>query len=178
MQPIPTYTIYENREVFPRAFTLGRAAPLADRLNVLDQLKSTDFRRVVLLEGPISNGDSNLREHAEDCKSAEISLYSPDRIEISTDRAAAGYLVLCDVWYPGWKCTIDNTPTDIFRANYLFRAIALSAGKHRVVFTFEPASYSRGKLLSGAALLLLAAASLAWGVRALLSGGTTHRKSS
>jgi uncharacterized membrane protein YfhO len=78
-----------------------------------------------------------------------------------------GWLVLADVWFPGWTCTIDGRPANVYRADYLFRAVRLSTGAHDVVFTFDPPSYRWGRFISLstlAALLLLGlfAAVRAW----------------
>ena len=153
MQPVPAYTIYRNHEVFPRVFTLAKASPLADRPNVLTQLKATDFRREVLLEGSFPSFETS--DHDDDFRPAQITGYTPDRVEIVSDRPEPSYLVLTDVWFPGWKCTVDGRPTEIFRANFLFRAIAMPAGKHDIVFTFEPKSYRVGEIVSISGLILL-----------------------
>ncbi len=71
---------------------------------------------------------------------------------VRTGPGPAGYLVLADVWYPGWRCTLDGRETPLYRANYLFRAAAVPAGDHEVIFSFEPASYRRGRTLSLAGL--------------------------
>src|SRR5262249_42711646 len=64
-------------------------------------------------------------------------------------------LVLTDVWYPGWTCTIDGQPAPLHRANFLFRAVAIPAGEHEVVFTFAPVSYRWGQRITMAALALV-----------------------
>src|SRR5262249_6993342 len=39
MKQLPPYTLYENVDVFPRAFVVGEAAPLPDRSGVLQALE-------------------------------------------------------------------------------------------------------------------------------------------
>lgn len=82
---------------------------------------------------------------------------------------APGALVLADAWYPGWQVTIDGRPAPLLRANYLFRAVLLPAGQHRVQFEYRPASLRTGAGVSlAAAVFLLAVAIL--GRRALHRG--------
>ncbi|MBP6746174.1 YfhO family protein, partial [bacterium] len=78
-----------------------------------------------------------------------------ERIELSTESDFSGYLVVADQYYPGWKASLDGQTTPILRANYVQRAIALPAGKHKVVFTYEPESYRIGLLISSIALALV-----------------------
>ena len=72
------------------------------------------------------------------------------------DDGPPGYLVLADVWFPGWTCTVDGEPAPVLRGDYLFRAVALPAGSHEVIFRFEPVSYRRGQAISALAIVLVA----------------------
>jgi hypothetical protein len=73
---------------------------------------------------------------------------------------------IAGVWYPGWTCTVDGRATPLYRADYLFRAVELPEGAREVVFTFEPASYRRGRAVSLAALVLVLLIGLASAVGA------------
>jgi LPXTG-motif cell wall-anchored protein len=66
------------------------------------------------------------------------------------------FLVLNDSDYPGWKVYVDGRRSHWITANYLFRGVLLSHGKHIVSFAYEPASFTIGAAISGAALLGLA----------------------
>src|SRR5262249_39158607 len=96
--------------------------------------------------------------------SATIQEYLPNRVAVSVRDGTSGYLVLTDVWFPGWTCTVDGQPVPIYRADFVFRAVALPAGNHDVVFVFEPASYTWGKRISIVALAAVACFSLGLGV--------------
>jgi len=48
----------------------------------------------------------------------------------------SGYLVLSDVYYPGWRATVDGVPAEIQRADYVFRAVLLPPGEHTVRMEF------------------------------------------
>jgi hypothetical protein len=74
---------------------------------------------------------------------------------------APGWLVLTDIWYPGWVCEVDGAPAQVHRANYLFRALRVPAGRHEVVFHFEPKSYQRGILISVFSMIVVATLGLA-----------------
>jgi len=69
--------------------------------------------------------------------------------------ASEGYLILTDTYYPGWRACVDGEELSIIRANLLFRAISLSAGQHRVEFSYEPASLRIGVAVSSATLLAI-----------------------
>jgi hypothetical protein len=69
---------------------------------------------------------------------AQIASWQPDRVEVDVDSVQAGVLVLHDLYYPGWVVEVDGQPARLLRANVLFRAVEVSEGRHRVVFSFQP----------------------------------------
>ena len=70
-------------------------------------------------------------------------------------------LVLSDSYYPGWTAQVDGAPSPILRANGLYRAVAIPAGRHQVVFEYRPSSFRNGAWLSAASALVLVALPLA-----------------
>jgi hypothetical protein len=156
-QPLRPYRVYENAAAFPRAFIVPRAEALPERSNLLKKLKNTDFKHTVLLEPfAATAGATTTGQYRE----AEIREYEPNRVVVALDGKTSGYLVLADLWFPGWACTIDGQPAKLYRANYLFRGVEVRPGTHEVVFTFTPNSYRWGKIISATALALLVLATL------------------
>jgi hypothetical protein len=158
VQELPPFTVYENQTVLPRAFVVPRAKPLPGRDKVLAALKSTDFRHEVLLEGAVAEEAPTSAEGS--FRPAVLREYLPNRVVVEVAGGAPGYLVLADVWFPGWTCTVDGRSVPVWRADYLFRAVALPAGAREVVFRFEPWSYRWGGWVSGTALALVALGSV------------------
>jgi uncharacterized membrane protein YfhO len=60
----------------------------------------------------------------------------------------AGWLVLSELFYPGWQVTVDGVPASLYRANYILRAVPLTAGSHRIEMWFMPDSFVLGAVLS------------------------------
>jgi hypothetical protein len=168
LQKLPPYVVYENRQVMPRAFIVPEAAPLPERSRVLAELKSTDFRKRVFLEGV--GPDQNLPKASRSFESVKIKEYLPNRVVLEPRAGPAGYLVLADMWFPGWTCTVDDRPVPLYRANYLFRSVKLPAGAKRVVFTFAPASLAWGQAVSVLATLAVLLITVLYLVVPLLSG--------
>ncbi|HJY64905.1 MAG TPA: hypothetical protein VJ455_12170, partial [Ignavibacteria bacterium] len=64
--------------------------------------------------------------------------------------------LLSDIYYPAWKCYVDDNETEIFRADYSLRAVFLSKGKHTVRFVYDSSFFSYGKYISIISLILCA----------------------
>lgn len=146
MQELPSFTLLENVDVFPRAFVVAEARPLPERKEVLEALRQVDFRRTVFLED--WRGEDAYELDSPSFRPVSITSYQPNRVVLDAGGGTGGWLVLADVWYPGWRCTIDGVPAEVRRGNFLFRAVRLSEGTREVVFTFAPDSYRRGRITS------------------------------
>src|SRR5262249_35778381 len=118
---LPVYDWYENTAVFPRTFVIFPAEQLPSPPDTLTQLRTTDLRHVVLLEGDVPpDTTGEVKERA-----AWVKEYRPNRVIVRVGKGPAGWLVLTDIWYPGWTCTVDGQPAELRRADYLFRAVRI-----------------------------------------------------
>jgi uncharacterized membrane protein YfhO len=63
-----------------------------------------------------------------------------------------GYLVLSEIYYPGWRATIDGAPEEVLRADWNLRAVPVPAGRHALEFRFAPDSFARGAWISSLTL--------------------------
>ena len=106
MQELSPYSIYENTKAFPRAFVVAKAIPLPERSKVLDALKATDFRQTVFLENYEAGYYADSGETQG--RSVQIIDYQPNRVLLRLTPGKAGFLVLADVWFSGWTCSVDD----------------------------------------------------------------------
>lgn len=63
---------------------------------------------------------------------------TPNRMRIDVTIMKPALLITTDVFYPGWRVTIDGHPALPLRANYLQRAVRLEKGRHTVEWKFQP----------------------------------------
>mgnify|MGYP002854553044 FL=1 len=73
---------------------------------------------------------------------------SPKQLEYHASVAGQRMAVFSEIYYPyGWKATIDGKPADIYRVNYMLRALAIPSGEHDIVMFFAPDSIRKGNIL-------------------------------
>jgi hypothetical protein len=158
--------IYQNLDVLPRAFVVHRARVIEDDEAAVAAMRDESFKpneEAILAGAPPGRGAWGTLGSVEPVSSQStpsfdqvtIISYEPERIIIEADLASEGYLILTDTCYPGWRARVDGKESFIIRANLLFRAINLSAGQHRVEFSYEPASLRIGAAISLATLLVI-----------------------
>ena len=86
----------------------------------------------------------------------ELVAYEPNylKYEVSSDKG--GTVIFSEIYYPGWKSTIDGQEVPHGRADYILRAMNVPAGKHVVEFRFDPTSLHVTENIAFIALGLLA----------------------
>jgi hypothetical protein len=151
--------IYQNMDALPRAFIVPQALSVPDDAAALAAMRAASFdpaQSVVLNGAPANVGQDGILPYK-----ADIVSDGPEHVVIETNGESAGWLMLMDAWYPGWRATIDGMPVEVARADVLFRAVPVPAGRHRVEFAFAPLSLWMGIGISLVTLALCVAASIA-----------------
>jgi hypothetical protein len=134
--------IYENPRALPRVLFV-RDWMRADfkALTATGTWPQFDPMRTVLLEEePEVEAVAEAPARPARKSSVAISRYENTRVVVEVDAAHAGFVVLHDVWHPWWSADVDGEEAPILRANVLFRAVHVSAGRHVLTFEFEPIS--------------------------------------
>jgi hypothetical protein len=151
-------TIFQNSDALPMALLVYRAVPVDDQSKAWELIHATawDARSVVAIE----EGPSLDEPAPEGPTSLAYTRYEANRIDLVAETSSPAYLVLSEVYYPGWQAMIDGLPASIYRANSTFRAIYIGqAGQHTISLTFRPVMVYAGLALSVATtvgLVLLA----------------------
>jgi len=73
---------------------------------------------------------------------------SPNRIMVSVNSTIDGWVVIRDSWYPGWQAVMDGQSIPILHADYLFKAVHVSAGNHEIALEYKPVSFTIGLWVS------------------------------
>jgi hypothetical protein len=142
--------LYENQTALPRAFVVYDALSVLDNdLGTEDALNlmrdaAFDPAQDILISGDLDTGvtksDRLIPAEVHDPPdNAAITRYQAERVEIQVDAQKSGYLLLTDAYYPGWTAAVNGETAALRRADAMFRAVRVPAGKSRVVFEYRPA---------------------------------------
>ncbi len=149
--------LYRSATALPRAFLVHRAAAASEReARAALNGPSERFRRAALIELGPGEHLPPLQE-CDGPERAEVVEDGLSRLAVETDACGAGLLVVADAFFPGWQARVDGARAPVLRANYLVRAVPVSAGRHRVELTYRPRSFIAGLGLSAAAAFAWAA---------------------
>lgn len=132
--------VYFNSSALAESFIVHRARTASGAADALNYMKRPMFDPAteVILETTNSSQPAQLQSTNSKNDFVRLQRQSATHITIETQSQSPGWLVLTDIFYPGWQSKIDSKDVEILRANYAFRAIELPAGKHIVEFEYKP----------------------------------------
>ncbi len=132
--------IFENPGALPRAIVVQGAIAANAETILTTGIWPKDFdpRRTVILPELPAPAPCAAPLQPEAASSAVITSYRNTEITIEVTSPGCGYLVLNDVWQRWWSAEVNGESEPVLKANVLFRAVAIPAGRSTVVFSFEP----------------------------------------
>ena len=145
--------LYRNDAALPRAFLVDSVHVMSDKADLFEALRDPGFEpdKYAILEKPVEERLGPLGD-----SSVEITLHTPHRIEMAVDADATCLLVLSEIYYPaGWSAEVDGSEAEIHKTNYVLRSVVVPEGRHEVVMTFDPSSFTTGHLVSRIASFLV-----------------------
>jgi hypothetical protein len=169
------WQLVRNLAAFPRAWVVhdvrvravgnapgdpGRLGLMSDLIGAVDALgnparTSADLRAVAFVETarPEDLAGRVSRTLPGPGESVTITRYEPQRVDLRAELDRPGLVVLADVYDPGWALTIDGVAAPVYRTNRMMRGALLGAGRHKLVYIYDPASFRIGRAVSLAAVI-------------------------
>lgn len=140
--------IYENTEVLPRAYMVHQAKSVETEEQALAEMRKNTFDprecAVLICAGELRHSGVPMSGRS----AVKITRYEHTEVEVDVDTMNSGFLVLSDRYYPGWEVFVDGIKSEMYIANYIFRAVRVGEGRHRVVFRFSPFLFRFGLCIS------------------------------
>ena len=156
---LPTFSseqisVFENPQRLPRAFWVPRLELVPEPATLMRRLANgnDDLHRVALVEKPPASGFLGRRNSTAQ-GDVRFTRNDPEHVTLEVAASERGFVLLTDQYFPGWFATVDGSPADIDRADYVFRLVEVPAGTSTVDFRYSPRSLWLGALLSAASVL-------------------------
>ena len=111
---------------------------------------------LLIEKGPVSASALSKKPARPELKpEVKVVSYENNRVLLEVSTPEAAFLFMSEAYYPGWKAYVDGRQEEILRANYVFRAIPVGPGSHRVEVVMQPLSFKIGLAVSGLTVVLL-----------------------
>jgi len=151
------YRLDENRRARPWFYLIAGTRVVGDQKEALTLLRDgeVDTGKIVLLERDPPEGF--LRDPPE-VGSGSVELLLLDRdaghMQLATDGAdGPRMLVISENFHPNWHATVDGEEVELYRANYIWMGVPVTAGRHLVELHYRSAAVSYSRVAMGLSAL-------------------------
>jgi hypothetical protein len=145
--------IYQNSLALPRAWVAYQTMPAeTDWIGQLQRMPS--IANVVLLSAETT---PHFKDTTTQAHPAQVTGMSANRITLQTTTVQPGWLVVSEMWYPGWQATVNGQAAPVAKVNGILRGVYLpNTGPQTITIYYQPWTLIWGERLAiGTALLLL-----------------------
>ena len=157
-----TMALYESEPTGSRVAVLSAAEIEPDQSAQVRRLFVPEFdpSKTVLIDSapPAPSGIPGAALPAR----AVVLKEAANSLDVEADAPQDAYLLLLDSYDAGWRVEVDGQRAPLLRADGVFRAVRVSAGRHLVRFVFRPRSLILGGALSVAMALGLLGMARVW----------------
>ncbi len=146
-------SIWGNPDNLGVAWVTHQVVP-TNREAAQNRISQPGFRpgEVAIVEGdvpPMADPGRNVTS------SAAMTSFAPQRITYEATTSDDGFLVMSEIYEPGWKAFLDGKPVEVYPTDIALRGIQLPAGSHTVELRYEPTSLRLGFAVSVVAHVVL-----------------------
>lgn len=139
-------TIYLNLGALPLAHLVYEAVPIRSAEEGWNLVHRNDWDPTAIVY--VENGPALNLPRPPDSR-LSFAVYEANKLVYDVYTPSPAYLVLSEVYYPGWRATIDGKPVPIYEVNLAFRGVYIEdPGQHVVKLVFRPASVYAGLVIS------------------------------
>lgn len=70
-----------------------------------------------------------------------VQRYGPRHLDLTVEAPASGWVLVTDRWARSWRSEVNGQRVPTYSANFIFRAVPVTAGTNRIRFSFHPLAF-------------------------------------
>ena len=143
-----------NPHALGNAWFVDEVKSVANANEELDALKQVALDKVAVVDQRFQK-ELSQAVAGDTLRQIKLVNYLPNELKYEVNSEKGGVVVFSEIYYPGWRSWIDGEEVAHGRADYVLRAMQVPAGKHEIVFKFDPASLHVTETVAYVSLALL-----------------------
>jgi len=158
------YVIYRNNNNFGRVYFVEgyEVMKSEEALSAIEEKRVNLRKRVILEINPeVPYIPDSLISDSIDYN-IEITHYRANEMKLIVDLPHDGFLVFAENYHPAWKVLIDGKPSEVYLANYGFRAVYCPQGRHDVRMYYSSNAQKLGWFSTFLAFLVVVVSAIPW----------------
>jgi hypothetical protein len=149
--------VYRRTASVARAFWSDAVLGVADERAMLQVMQTRPLERIAVAQQPVV-GPAASPAAAGDV--VRLQAAGPGVLGLRLTNAQRRFLVISELWHPGWQARLDGNALALARTNYALLGAWIPAGEHTLELRFEPLHWQLGRNLSLASAVMLLALAL------------------
>jgi hypothetical protein len=166
----PVY-VYRNDRFLRRAFFVSEVVLAADEGAAVQALQHASARTTAVVLAPATGGTSS----GSSADSIDAVSVRPGSLDFVTRSANRRFVVVSEVWHPGWQASVDHRAASLYRTDVALLGLWLEPGEHTVSLRFLPPGRRTGVIASGCTLVSVLVLASTRRPRRRPRGGLVHR---
>jgi hypothetical protein len=157
------WTLYRVTHTVPRATVIGTWAVVGSPDDALRAVRSRTFDPgglVMLEQRPTIEDRTNGLPPSGPVGTASFRWNGFQRATVDVTASRAAIVLIRNSFDPGWHATVDGRPAPLLAADEIDQGVAVPAGRHTIVLTYDDPSVGYGLAGSAVVLLVLAVAAI------------------
>ena len=148
--------IHQNPYALGHAWFVEKLVVADDARAENDALNTIDLATTAVVDRSFVDQVASLEPGIAPDATVTLTDWTPKKLDYDVTTATPGTVVFSEIYYPyGWKASIDGTPVNHYRVNYLLRALDVPAGSHHITFLFDPDSVRKGDAIATVCVILM-----------------------
>ncbi|WP_455169156.1 YfhO family protein, partial [Aegicerativicinus sediminis] len=147
---------YVNNDANGNAWFVSEIREVASANEELQLLDSLDNKNIAITTMPLPS-ESKRNFQIDSLATINLKSVKPNELKYSYSNTNDGFAVFSEIYYPhGWQAYLDGEEMPHFRVDYLLRGMFVPAGKHEIVFKFDPQVVKTGGTIALASSIIVA----------------------
>ena len=140
------FQVYKRKPTLPRVFMTTTYYVAQNDQEIIQKIYDSSFplERVILEKNP----PLTISENQKGPVIPKLIKYEPNEIVVSSNLDYNALLFISDAYDRDWKAYIDGNESEVLRASYALRSIAVEKGDHQISFKYQPKSFTYGLMIS------------------------------
>jgi hypothetical protein len=140
----PVY-VYRNDRFLARAFFVSNVVSAADEEEIDRTVEKVDLRETAVVDALTPTGGSV----ADASDYIKISRSAAGALGVAARNAHRRFLVISEVWHPGWHAIVDGRSTTLYRTDIALQGLWLEPGVHTLELRYWPPGLTTGLIVTG-----------------------------
>jgi hypothetical protein len=158
VEAVKSAILFENQRAMPHAWLAYNVIhlPKDQILKTILTSRLPNGKLFKARESALLEEDLNISGKRNVSDTVKVIDHRNTNLKLEANTSGPALLVMSDIFYPGWKATVNGRIVPIYQTNYLFRGVPVPGGLSKVELKYEPKTFQIGSGITLTSAILIA----------------------